>query len=143
VGPAARPLALPAALRDELVAWARAGAPNEACGIVAGDRTAAEGGRALRFHPMANAAGSPYRYRLDPVDQLRTMLAIDDAGEAAWGIFHSHPGSPAVPSPTDVELAFYPEALYLICSLADPAAPVVRAWRIADGVAGEVALVVA
>lgn len=133
-------VALPEGLRAELVAWARAGHPNEACGIVAGDRSALEGGAALRFHALTNAAASPLRYRIDAREQLRVMLAIDDADEAVWGIFHSHVGSPAVPSPTDIGLAFYPEALYLICSLADPSAPIVRAWRIVAGEVAEVPL---
>lgn len=120
------------------MAWAQAAAPNEACGIVAGDGPAFEGGRPLRFHGLVNAAASPYRYLIEPGEQLRTMLAIDDAGEEVWAIFHSHVGSPAVPSATDIELAFYPEALYLICSLADPAAPVLRAWRIVGGAVTEV-----
>jgi proteasome lid subunit RPN8/RPN11 len=131
---------LPSGLRDELVAWARAADPNEACGIVAGDRAAAEGGSALRFHALTNAAASPYRYHIDPGEQLRTMLAIDDVDEVVWGIFHSHVRSPAEPSPTDIGLAFYPDALYLICSLADAAAPVVRAWRIVAGDVAEVPL---
>ena len=132
---------LPAALRDELVAWAHAGLPNEACGIVAGGRAAAEGGAALRFHALANAAASPFRYLIDAKEQLRVMLAIDDADEVVWGIFHSHVGSPAVPSTTDVELAFYPDALYLICSLADRDAPVIRAWRILNGEVAEAPIV--
>jgi proteasome lid subunit RPN8/RPN11 len=47
------------------------------------------------------------------------------------GIYHSHPRSPAEPSQTDINLADYPEYVYLIVSLAE-AEPVVRAWRIAD-----------
>ena len=50
------------------------------------------------------------------------MLDIDDADEMVWGIVHSHVMSPAVPSDTDVGLAAYPDALYLICSLANEAA---------------------
>ena len=74
------------------------------------------------------------------------MLAIDDAGEAIWAIVHSHVRSSARPSPTDVGLAFYPDALYLLVSLdadeADPAsgAESVRAWRIVDGQVFEVGL---
>lgn len=139
VGPDA--VTLPAGLRDELVAWARAGYPNEACGILAGDRPSSEGGTALRFYPMANAAASPFRYLIEPGEQLRVMLAIDDADEAVWGIFHSHVRSPAVPSPTDIGLAFYPEALYLICSLSDMDAPIIRAWRIVAGKVAEVPIV--
>ena len=134
-------VALPEGLRHELVEWARAGYPNEACGIVAGDRPAFEGGRALRLHALANAAASPFRYLIKPGEQLRVMLAIDDADEVVWGIFHSHVRSAAVPSPTDIGLAFYPEALYLICSLADMDAPDVRAWRIVGGEVTEVPIV--
>ena len=74
------------------------------------------------------------------------MLAIDDAGEAIWAIVHSHVRSTARPSPTDVGLAFYPDALYVLVSLdaaeADPVsgAESVRAWRIVDGRVFEVGL---
>ncbi|HET7678376.1 MAG TPA: M67 family metallopeptidase [Candidatus Limnocylindrales bacterium] len=131
---------LPAALFEGLVDWARRGYPNEACGIIAGDALAHDGGRALRFHATANAAASPYRYRIDPQEQLRIVLALDDADEVVWGIFHSHVRSPAEPSPTDVGLALWPGSLYLICSLADPERPVIRAWSIEDGSIEEVAL---
>ncbi|MGZ3587778.1 MAG: Mov34/MPN/PAD-1 family protein [Candidatus Limnocylindrales bacterium] len=131
---------LPAGLREELVAWARAGVPNEACGILAGERSAYAGGLPLAFHPLANAAASPFFYRIDPAEQLRIMLALDDAGQEVWGIFHSHVRSAARPSPTDVRLAFYPDALYLLCSLQDPDLPDVRAWSICDGVVTEVRL---
>ena len=63
-----------------------------------------------------------------------------------WGIVHSHTHTPAVPSPTDIGLAFYPDALYLLVSLSeDEADPVtgalsLRAWRIVGGVVFEVAL---
>ena len=134
------PAHLSRALRDELVAWARAGYPNEACGILSGTRAHDEGGAPLAFHGLTNAAASPYRYLIDPQEQLRLMLALDDADRVPWGIFHSHVRSPAEPSPTDIGLAFYPDALYLLCSLADMDAPVVRAWRIRDGAVTEVPL---
>lgn len=127
-------------LHAELIDWARSGLPNEACGILAAERSAAEGGRAVGFHPLTNAEASPFLYRIDPVEQLHAMLAIDDADQVVWGIFHSHVASPAEPSVTDIGLAFYPDALYLICSLADPAAPHVRAWSIRDGAVSEVTL---
>jgi proteasome lid subunit RPN8/RPN11 len=143
-GPASA--ALPAGIREAIVAHARAGYPNEACGLIVGDGVAADGGRALRFEPTRNKAASPYRYEIDPDDLLRLTIATDDADEAFWGIVHSHTHTPARPSPTDVGLAFYPEALYVLVSLspdeADPAtgAPDVRAWRIVDGAVHEVAL---
>jgi proteasome lid subunit RPN8/RPN11 len=127
-------------LHAELIASAQAGVPNEACGILAGERAAYEGGAALGFHPLTNAEASPFLYRIDPVEQLHAMLAIDDADQVVWGIFHSHVASPAEPSVTDIGLAFYPDALYLICSLADPAVPHVRAWSIREGAVSEVTL---
>jgi len=137
---------LPAEIRAALVAHARADYPNEACGLIVGDRPAAEGGTASRFEPTRNKAASPYRYEIHPEDLLRLTIETDDADEVFWGIVHSHTHTPAVPSPTDVGLAFYPEALYLLVSLSDAEAdpssgePSVRAWRIIDGEVSEVPL---
>lgn len=137
--------ALPSSIREGMVAHARAEYPNEMCGLIIGDRPVAEGGRALRFEPTRNKAASPFRYEIDPEELLRLTIATDDADEAFWGIAHSHTHSPAVPSPTDIGLAFYPDALYVLVSLAeseaDPAGgPGVRAWRIVDGEVHEVRL---
>ncbi len=144
-GPAAA--RLPAPIRTAIVEHARAGYPNEACGIVVGSGAPAEGGRALRFAPTRNAAASPYRYEIDSGDLLRLTLETDDADEAFWAIVHSHVRSPARPSPTDVGLAFYPDALYVLVSLAETAAgpatgdPSIRAWRIVEGEVFEVPIV--
>jgi proteasome lid subunit RPN8/RPN11 len=137
---------LPDAVRAAIVEHARADYPNEACGIVIGTGSAADGGLALRFAPTGNAAASPYRYEIDSSDLLRLTLEADDADEAFWAVVHSHVRSPARPSPTDVGLAFYPDALYVLVSLAeseaDPVsgAPGVRAWRIVRGEVFEVTI---
>ena len=143
-GPAAT--SLPPSIREAIVAQARAEYPNEACWLIVGDRPAAEGGRALRFEATRNKAASPFRYEIDPEDLLRLTIQTDDADESFWGIVHSHTHTPAVPSPTDIGLAFYADALYLLVSLAesetDPTlgGPGVRAWRIVDGAIHEVDL---
>lgn len=140
---------LPRSIRDALVAHARAEYPNEACGLIAGTAPAADGGTATAWHPTRNRAASPLRYEIHPEDLLRVSIAIDDVDEVVWGIVHSHVRSPARPSPTDVGLAFYPDALYLLVSLAeseaDPAtgAESVRGWRIVDGAVHEVVLDIA
>ncbi len=137
---------LPAEIRAGLIAHARAEYPNEMCGLIVGDKPAGEGGRAIRFERTRNKAASPYRYEIDPEDLLRLTIATDDAGETFWGIVHSHTHTPAVPSPTDIGLAFYPDSLYLLVSLADDQAdassgqPGIRAWRIVDGTVDEVPL---
>jgi proteasome lid subunit RPN8/RPN11 len=139
---------LPAAIRDAIVEHARAAVPNEACGIVVGDRVAAEGGRALRWAPLRNALASPFRYAIDPDDLLRLTIETDDADEVFWAIVHSHVASQARPSPTDLRESHYPDALYLLVSVeaadADPASgePSLRAWRIVDGGVHEVKLTI-
>jgi proteasome lid subunit RPN8/RPN11 len=143
-GPAAADL--PAAIREAIVAHARAEYPNEMCGLIIGDVAAADGGQALRFEPTRNKAASAYRYEIDPQDLLRLTIATDDADEVFWGIVHSHTHTPAVPSPTDIGLAFYPDALYILASLSDDEAdrttgePGIRAWRIVEGRIHEVPL---
>ena len=141
VGPTSGTAHLSVELLQELIDWARVAAPDESCGILIGDRPPDEGGRALRFHGLRNAAETPQtRYLIDPQEQADVMIPAEDAGEAVWGIFHSHPATPPIPSQTDVAQAFYPDSLYLLCSLADPDHPDVRAWRIRDGQVDEVAL---
>ena len=130
---------IPASLVEAIVEHARAEEPNEACGLIIGDRAAADGGRPLRWEPTRNKAASPFRYEIDPADLLRLTLAIDDAGETFWAIVHSHVRPAALPSPTDVGLAFYPDALYVLVSL-ELDVPDVRGYRILDGEVFEVEL---
>ena len=137
---------LPATLVQAMIDEARAAYPNEACGLILGDAAATAGGQPLRFVPTRNAAASPYRYEIHPDDLYRLSVAADDADEVFWGIVHSHTHTGAVPSPTDVGLAFYPDALYVLVSLSDDESnpmtgtPSVRAWRIVDGATHEVVL---
>jgi proteasome lid subunit RPN8/RPN11 len=136
-------LTLPRAVAEEILAHARAGLPNEACGLVAGAFDAAGSGRASVFHAARNAEASPLRYNVDAADLVRIVFAIEDAGEDLVAIFHSHTRSPAVPSATDRRTAQYDRPFYLLASLAEPdAAPerALRAWRIMGGHSFEVPL---
>lgn len=124
-------------LVDEIVAHAREEAPNECCGLIAGSN-----GRATRVHRARNSEASPFRYVVDPQDQLRIMGEIEDGGEELVGIYHSHTRSAAYPSQTDVNLADgWPDPLYLICSIAQPD-PELRAFAIRDERIDEVELAV-
>jgi [CysO sulfur-carrier protein]-S-L-cysteine hydrolase len=114
-------------LYDEMVDHARADAPNECCGMIASRED-----EAVRIYPAANAAASPLRYEIDGPEQYRIQMAIDDEGLDLGAIYHSHTRSDPVPSQTDINLAFYPEALYVIVGLAGEQ-PDVRAFRIRDG----------
>ena len=138
-GPAS--VELPVDMVQRLIDHARAEYPNEMCGVIVGDRPAASDGRALRWVPTRNRAASPLRYEIDPDDLYRLTIETDDADETFWAIAHSHTHSPARPSPTDIGLAFYPDAIYLLVSLAEEQ-PVVAAWRIRDGQVYPVELIV-
>jgi proteasome lid subunit RPN8/RPN11 len=125
---------IPRHLYDEIVAHAQAEAPNECCGMIA-----TRDGAAVTVHRAANAAASPLRYEIDGAEQFRIQMAIDDAGLDLGAIYHSHTRSAPLPSQTDINLAFYPDALYIIVGLAGEA-PEVRAWRIRDGQVSEAGL---
>jgi proteasome lid subunit RPN8/RPN11 len=124
-------------LIDEIVAHAREDLPNECCGMVGG-----EDGAAATVYRAANAEASPFRYSIDAKEQFRMMKEIEAAGEELTAIYHSHTKSPAYPSQTDVNLAGWPEAVYLIVSLADPDAPDLKGFWIGDGRIEEAELVV-
>ena len=141
VGESGASAVLPAVVRNELLDALRAGVPNEACGILVSDRYWSEGGVAQRWISLRNAAASPYRYLIDPQEQLRVWMELDDADEVVWAIVHSHVASPARPSQTDIGLAYYPDSLYIVCSLTSMDEPDLRAWSIVDGAVSEVALV--
>lgn len=134
-------LVLPASLARELFDHARAELPNEACGLIAGDRAT---GRATAFHPTRNEDASPLRYTVHRDDLVRVIFGIEDAGQDLVGIFHSHTHTPAVPSPTDHRTALYPDAFYVLASLieSETSAAALRAWRIRDGTSREVRLAI-
>jgi proteasome lid subunit RPN8/RPN11 len=115
-------------LIDEIVAHARRDLPNECCGMVGG-----ADGEARTLYRAENAEASPLRYSIDAREQFRLMREIEAADEELVAIYHSHTRSPAYPSQTDVNLAGWPDAVYLIASLADPDAPDVRGFWIRDG----------
>ena len=125
-------------LVDEMIAHAREDLPNEACGIVH-----ARDGTPVSVHRVTNVAASPYRFEMHGIEQMQLEQARDDAGETLFAIYHSHVASPAYPSQTDVRMAFfppgevdqtpaYPEALYILVSLAEDPPPV-HAYHIREG----------
>ena len=122
------------ALLDEIVEHARAEAPNECCGMIA-----AQDGVAVAVHRARNAAASPLRYEMDGMEQYKIQSAIEDGGYELGAIYHSHTRSDPEPSQTDINLAFYPDALYVIVGVKGEE-PDVRAWRIVDGAVSEAAL---
>lgn len=113
---------------EDMIDHARSENPNECCGLLGG-----KDGAILQVYRCDSAEKSPYRYYLDPKDQIRVIRELDDKGWDLIGIYHSHTHTEAYPSKTDVELAFYPDTLYFIVSLGKPEVPTIRAFYIHDG----------
>ena len=118
---------------DEMVAHSKADLPNECCGILAGPD-----GQVMKTYRMSNVEASPFRFSMDPVE----LVQVDsEAGENDWellAIYHSHTGSEAYPSDTDVRIAagtagLWPDVRYVLVSLMDMNNPVVRIFEISDG----------
>src|SRR5438105_14648427 len=121
-------------LFQQMIDHARGEAPNECCGMVA-----SRDGEAVKVYPATNAAASPLRYEIDGAEQYRIQMDIEDAGLDLGAIYHSHTRTEPYPSQTDINLAFYPDAVYVIVGLANQD-PDVRAFRIRDGKVAEAEL---
>lgn len=116
---------LPDSAAAAIIAHARAGKPEEICGVIRGRGLTA--GAVVRGRNVA-----PERienYELDP-ETLLLQFRFEEEGDEMMGIYHSHPVSVAYPSATDAWNAHYPECIYFICSLEHDDAPVIRAFRL-------------
>ena len=113
---------------DAMVAHAREDAPIECCGMLA-----SRDGEVVTLHRARNREASPYRFDIDPLETKKILERMDEAGSALAGFYHSHTGSAAVPSPTDVRMMgplFGPPYVHFVVGLEDPDTPSVRAWYI-------------
>ena len=126
---------IPRDLYEQIIEHAREEAPNECCGMIA-----SLDGRAVKVYRATNAAASPLRYEIEGAEQYRIQMEIEDAGYELGAIYHSHTRTEPYPSQTDINLAFYPDSLYLIVGLANAAEPLLRAFSIRDGQVSEAEL---
>lgn len=120
---------------DEMIQHAREDAPIECCGMLAG-----KDGRIEAVYRATNAEASPFRFSIDHREQRRIESAMDEAGLSLAGFYHSHTGSEARPSPTDIRMMstfFGPPFVHFVIGVADPEQPEVRVFYIEDGQATE------
>jgi proteasome lid subunit RPN8/RPN11 len=123
-------------LLEEIIDHARSEAPVECCGMIA-----SRDGAAVRVYRATNAAASPLRYEIDGAEQYRIQMEIEEASLDLGAIYHSHTRTEPYPSQTDINLAFYPDAVYVIVGVAGER-PDVRGYEIRDGRVQETELVV-
>jgi proteasome lid subunit RPN8/RPN11 len=117
-------------LVDQMVAHARRDHPDEACGVIPGPE---DSERPERFVPMTNAARSPTFYHFDSEEQRVLWKEMAKNDESPLVIYHSHTATEAYPSRTDIDLAQYPEAHYVLISTRHPEEIELRSYRILDG----------
>ena len=113
---------------QSILAQAQKDAPVESCGYLLGTdkETATEN------YPMTNIDHAEEHFSFDPKEQFAAIKYARKHGLAIVGNWHSHPASPSRPSEEDKRLAYDPNILYFILSLAE-AEPVLNAFRIVDG----------
>jgi proteasome lid subunit RPN8/RPN11 len=118
--------------REQFVAivdHARESAPAECCGLIGG----LDDGAANTIYRLRNvAANLEIAYEAAPEELFSAQRLMRERGEQLLAIYHSHPRS-VTPSPseTDIRLAYYPSATYLIIGLAG-SEPVVNAFEISE-----------
>ena len=88
--------------------------PEEACGLLGGIQNQVQ-----TVWPITNSLHSPTRFRMEPTEQLKAFLWLEEHHQQLLGIFHSHPNGPPTPSATDLAECYYPEAFTLIWAPTD------------------------
>ncbi|MBW7991800.1 MAG: M67 family metallopeptidase [Planctomycetes bacterium] len=119
-------LEIPTEILQQMVAQAKALAPIEVCGILAGSN-----GKVEKFYQMRNVDNSCTHYMMEPMEQFSTVKDIRSAGLEMLAIYHSHPETPARPSAEDIRLALTPNVIYVIVSLQNNNGSAVKGFRIA------------
>ncbi len=111
-----------------IISHAREVSPHECCGLIGG-----LGNKAQTIYRTRNVAGEPLvAYEAAPEELFAAQRAMRQRGEELIAIYHSHPrSSDPQPSATDVRLAYYPAAVYLIVGFRN-SEPCVRAFRLIE-----------
>jgi len=114
---------------EEMIAHARETAPAECCGLIGGVAEM----RAVTLYRLRNVTPNPeLGYEAAPEDVFAAQRQMRARGEGLLAIYHSHPrAADPSPSATDVRLAYYPSAKYLIIGLGGAEA-VIRAFSISE-----------
>jgi proteasome lid subunit RPN8/RPN11 len=124
-------------LFEGMLAHLRSVYPLEGCGLLAGID-----GRIQQQYSIDNRLHSPTAFEMEPAQLIAAFIAFEAQEQTLLAIYHSHPNGPAVPSPTDVFQANYPEAVQIIVSFEEPDQPQAAAFRIIDGRVSRVTLTV-
>jgi len=118
---------------QEIISYVKKHYPFEACGLLAG-----KNGHVGKVFYIKNVAQSPFRFVMDPEEQLKAFNLIEENKLNLLAIFHSHPSGPETLSDTDIAEATY-DVIHVICSPRN-SQWVARGFRIVDGTTKEVTI---
>lgn len=124
---------------EQMIAYARAEAPNEACGLIAGKENEEEK-LVQKVYYLTNTDASGEHFSIDLKEQLLAVKDMRANGLKLLGNWHSHPETPSRPSEEDKRLAYDSHASYMILSLMEEI-PVLRSFHIENGTAEEEQLI--
>ncbi|MFZ2170392.1 MAG: M67 family metallopeptidase [Methylococcaceae bacterium] len=128
---------IPRKITNQLLHLAQQSPDFEVCGLIG-----SKNGLPIHCYPITNTAEQPQqRFLLDAAQQISTMVKMRERGEELFAVYHSHPTAPAQPSAADLELAAYPDALYLIISLNTKGILEMRGFKIDEKTALEIPLI--
>lgn len=122
-------LRIPKNLFDAMIAQARAEAPNECCGLLAGPVVEFDYIVVERM-PLVNAAATPWnRFESSPESMFAAMKKLRTLGLELLAVYHSHPTGGRSPSALDRDSNYAPDVANIIMDLSKEP-PVVTSWRI-------------
>lgn len=124
---------IPVDIFEQMVAQARAEAPIEACGILAGSNNRVE-----KLYKMTNAEKRSDHFMMEPAEQFKVVKDIRSSGLEMLAIYHSHPATPTRPSAEDIRLALTRDVTYVIVSLENRDHPAVKGFLLENGSLTEV-----
>ena len=125
---------IPTYIVEGIIAQAINELPNEACGLLGGRNN-----QVVKQFLLTNIDHSPEHFSFDPAEQFQVLRSARTDELEIIANYHSHPETPSRPSEEDIRLAYDPNILYLIVSLAAEM-PVLKAFSIQNGVSTEVTI---
>lgn len=125
------------AVYDEMIRVARAAAPLEACGLLAGKKN-----EATKLYELTNADASTEHFSMIPQQQFAAVKDMRRLELQMLAIWHSHPATPPGMSAEDLRLAFTPDVAYVIVSLASDHAPAIKGFQVNEGTTAEIEVVI-
>jgi proteasome lid subunit RPN8/RPN11 len=117
---------------EKILAHAEKWLPSEACGLLGGEIDDNGNKVVKKVYLLTNVDDSNEHFSMDPKEQLQAVKDMRANGYVPLGNWHSHPESPSRPSDEDKRLAYDKTASYMILSLMDKNAPVLKSFKI-DG----------